>query len=327
MTNHDLVSVIIPVYNVEKYLSRCVESIRKQTYSHLEILLIDDGSTDSSGVLCDEMAKEDTRIHVIHQVNSGLSGARNTGIAHAKGKYLTFVDSDDWAALDMIEYLHSLIQKFHCKMSVCQNTIIKNGHEYCQISRGEDCVLSAHDSIEDILYDKGVAGVSACGKLYKASLFDTVKWPEGKLFEDRGFMHLLYKKSGTVACGMQSKYYYFIRENSITTSKFSEKQLDLLEMTDAMVHDVVSWYPDLQRGALRQRMWARFSTLNRIILSSEANRWVAEKKEIIDFIKRHAFEVLLDPKAPRRDRLAIISLLISDRLYAFLWRTYKRKRG
>lgn len=105
----DLVSVIIPVYNVEKYLARCVDSIKNQTYSHLEILLIDDGSTDSSGALCEELAVMDKRIRVIHQKNGGLSCARNTGIAHAKGKYLTFVDSDDWTKQDMIEYLYSLI--------------------------------------------------------------------------------------------------------------------------------------------------------------------------------------------------------------------------
>lgn len=326
MINHDLITVIVPVYNVEKYLSRCVDSIREQTYSPLEILLIDDGSTDSSGALCDEMAKEDARIRVIHQKNGGLSVARNTGIAYAKGKYLTFVDSDDWVKLDMIEYLYSLIREFHCRMSLCVHTVVKNGNEDCQfVGRGK-LTLSAHDCIESMLYHKAIGDTSACGKLYEASLFDTVKWPEGKLFEDIGTVYQLYEKSGTIACGELSKYYYFIRENSITTGSFSRRKFDILEMTDTMAREVAAWYPDLKRGVLRYRVWARFSALNRIILSGEDHVWKAKKKELIDFIKCHAINVLLDPKTPRRDRIALVSLLISDQLYAFLWRMYKKRQ-
>ncbi len=323
MMQNDLISVIIPVYNVEKYLVRCVDSIRAQTYSHLEILLIDDGSTDSSGVLCDETAKEDKRIRVIHQKNGGLSSARNTGMAHAKGKYISFVDSDDWAKPDMIEYLYSLIQKFHCRMSVCKNVVVKNGHEYSS-DAGCEFKLSAHDCIESLLYNKEIAGPSAWAKLYESSLFDTIKWPEGKLFEDIGTMHQLFEKSGMAACGGLSKYYYFIRDDSITTSSFSRRKLDMLEMTDKMTRDVLAWYPDLKRGVLRCRVYARFSTLNRMITGAGDKEYVKERNEIIGFIKQHAFEVLLDSKTPKRDRIAILSLLLSVRLYSFLWKVYKR---
>ncbi len=321
MMQNDLISVIVPVYNVEKYLTKCVDSIKKQTYSHLEILLIDDGSTDSSGELCDKLAEADTRIRVIHQKNGGLSCARNTGIAHAKGKYLSFVDSDDWVKIDMIEYLYSLIQKFHCRMSVCQHAVVKNGHEYYQ-DTGNEYKLSSHDCIEGMLYHKEIADTSAWAKLYDTSLFDTIKWPEGKLFEDIGTVYQLFEKSGTIACGECSKYYYFIRGDSITTSSFSPRKLDLLEMTDKMARDVLAWYPDLEKGVLRRRMYARFSTLNQMI--SGAGEYVKEKNEIIEFIKQHAREVLLDSKTPKRDRIAILSLLLSVRLYFFLWRVYKR---
>ncbi len=321
----DLVSVIVPVYNVEKYLRRCVDSIINQSYKNLEIILVDDGSTDSSGALCEELLATDKRIRVIHQKNGGLSCARNTGIAHSKGKYLTFVDSDDWVKQDMIEYLYSLIQKFHCRMSVCLHAVVKNGYEQ-DWGSGNEFTLSAHDCIEAMLYHKEIADTSAWGKLYEASLFDTVKWPEGKLFEDIGTVYQLYEKSGKIACGELSKYYYFIRGDSITTSSFSPRKLDLLEMTDIMARDVLAWYPDLKRAVLRRRVYARFSTLNQIILGDGNRAYLNEKKKIIDFIKYHAFDVLFDFKTPGRDRIAIISLLVSVRLYAFLWRTYKKER-
>lgn len=211
-------------------------------------------------------------------------------------------------------------------MSVCLHAVVRNGHEHEQGS-GNEFTISAHDCIESMLYHKEIADTSAWGKLYESSLFDTVKWPEGKLFEDIGTVYQLYEKSGTIACGELSKYYYFIRDDSITTSSFSLKKLDLLEMTDMMAWDVLAWYPDLKRAVLRRRVYARFSTLNQIILGAGEAEYSNEKNKIIDFIKSHAAEVLLAPKTPRRDRIAIISLLVSVRLYAFLWRTYKNERG
>ncbi len=323
--NHDLITVIIPVYNVEKYLARCVDSIRKQTYSHLEILLVDDGSTDSSGALCDTLAAEDERIRVIHQENGGVSKARNTGIANAKGKYLAFMDSDDYAELDIISYLYGLVQKFHCPMALCGYTVVTHGKEFKR-GDGSEFTLSAHDAIESTLYHRDPINISPCGKLFERRLFQGVKYPEGKLFEDVGTLYKLYMASETIACGLQSKYYYFIRENSITTGSFSPAKLDMLEMTDQMGRDVCKAYPDLEKGVLRRRVYARFSTLNKMILRGGGDSFAAERKEIINFIKENAFSVLLDSNAPRRDKIGIMSLLLSSRLYAFLWRQYKSKR-
>lgn len=321
METNDLITVIIPVYNVEKYLSKCVDSVCQQTYTNLEILLINDGSTDSSGELCDKLAETDARIRVIHQKNGGASCARNRGIANASGKYLAFMDSDDYAELDMIEYLYSLIQKFHCQMSLCGCIVVKHGKEFGH--RGDaEFTVPAHDAVESMLYQRAPIDVSASAKLFERSLFEKIRFPEGKLFEDAGTLYKLYMASGIMACGLQSKYYYFIRENSITTGAFSRAKLDMLEITDQMGMDVLKVYPDLAKGVLRRRVYARFSTLNRMILRGGGESFAAERKEMIDFIKKNAFSVLLDSNAPKRDKAAIISLLLSDRLYAFLWRKY-----
>lgn len=321
----DLISVIIPVYNVEKYLTRCVESIKEQTYTNLEILLIDDGSTDSSGALCDELAETDTRIRVIHQKNGGVSKARNTGIVNAKGKYFAFMDSDDYATRDIIEHLYTLTQKFHCPMALCGYTTVKHGKEF-RNGDGSEFTLSSHDAIESTLYHRDPINISFWGKLFGSTLFQGVECPEGKLFEDVGTLYKLYMAAGTVACGLSSKYYYFIRENSITTGSFSRAKLDMLEMTDRMGADVCKAFPDLKKGVLRRRVYARFSTLNKMILRDGGDAFETERKEIIRFIKGNAFSVLFDSNAPRRDKIGIISLLLSSHLYAFLWRTYKSKR-
>ena len=124
-----LISVIVPVYNVEKYIAACVDSILAQTYTNLEILLVDDGSTDSSGALCDEYARRDVRVRVIHQENGGLSDARNTGMQSAQGTYFAFVDSDDFIAGDYIAYLYGMIEKHHAQIAVCGYQKVYPGDE------------------------------------------------------------------------------------------------------------------------------------------------------------------------------------------------------
>ena len=118
------ISVIVPVYNVERYLRQCMDSLVNQTYTDFEIILVNDGSTDSSGVLCEEWAKKDGRIHVVHKKNEGLGFARNTGIEHAKGKYITFVDSDDYVSLDMLQTLHMLFKNMMSKLYIVRDTIV-----------------------------------------------------------------------------------------------------------------------------------------------------------------------------------------------------------
>lgn len=141
-----LISVIIPIYNVEKYVKRCLDSVLNQTYCHLEVILVDDGSTDSSGKICDEYKKMDTRIRVIHKSNEGVSSARNLGIEVANGEYIAFIDSDDAMEKDCIEYLYRLIQENHCSLSICSYRIRFEGkNKYHNTGRGgkKFCLLKS----------------------------------------------------------------------------------------------------------------------------------------------------------------------------------------
>ena len=319
-----LISVVIPVYNVEPYVGRCLETVLGQTYQHLEIIVVDDGSTDSSGRICREYAAADSRIVVIRQENGGLSAARNTGIHYAHGKFITFIDSDDTVQKDMIAYLYHLVAKYECPMSLCCLTTVFTGKDKRkEVGNGIECRMSAHDVMESMLYH-GFVDTSAYAKLYDRSLFTSIRFPVGKLFEDIGTTYRLFIQSGYIACGFTCKYNYFVRPNSIVTGKFSERKFDLLEMTDTMAGDVLTVYPDLSKAIRRRQVYARFSTLDQMITHGGWDDFPRERKAMIAYIRKYGKQILQDPKAPRRDKVAVLALFLSPSFYALLWRLYKK---
>lgn len=319
MANHnDLISIIVPVYNVEKYIEKCLASLIGQTYRNIEIVLVDDGATDSSGCICDTFAMQDDRIKVIHKKNGGLSDARNVGITKATGKYLVFVDSDDDVKLDMVQYLYELIIKSDCKMALCTHTVVlPNGKELSYGNCGYE-VLSAKECIRRLCYHD-VIDTSAWAKIYDADIFKQVNFPKGKLFEDIGTTYKTFILSGKIACGYESKYNYYVRNNSIVTGSFKPAKLDLLEMTDKMGEEVLQFYPDLTKAVLRRRVYARFSTLNQML---DVVGYEKERASIINFINEHRAEVMADNFTPLRDRLAILLLGISYKLYSMVWKLH-----
>ena len=179
-----LISVIIPCYNVEKYLYRCVDSIIGQTYKNLEIILVDDGSPDNCGKICDEYAAKDGRIKVIHKENGGLSDARNVAIDVAKGEWLTFVDSDDYLTKDYVDTLYNLCIKYKTKVTVADWCIFAEGtYPFMSKRKNKEILFSQNGALED-MFNQVHFDVSACTKLYHHSLFEGVRFPKGMLFED-----------------------------------------------------------------------------------------------------------------------------------------------
>ena len=312
-----LISVILPVYNVEAYLESCVESLLAQTYENLELLIVDDGSGSVCAELCDALKNRDARIVVFHKPNGGISDARNFGVELARGEYLTFVDPDDRVDEDYVSYLFGLIGQYGTRMSVCQHWVHQpNGHVDALGGEGSD-LLDAKTCIRRMLYHDGI-DTSVWGKLYRRDLFDGVRYPVGKLFEDMGVTYQLFLRSGEIAVGWEMKYHYLIRANSIVTAQFNPHKLDLLEMTDRMAAEVTALWPDLAPAALRRQVYARFSTLNQTIgAEGELHR-----EEMIRFIRAHQSDVLRDPDAPRRDKLAIRALSMGFGAYQAFWKTY-----
>lgn len=224
-----LVSVIVPVYKVEPYLHRCVDSILRQTYTDFELILVDDGSPDSCGAICDEYAGRDDRIHVIHQKNGGLSAARNAGIdwvfANSDSKWLAFIDSDDWVHKDYLKILLTAACEYGTKISVCD--MVRTA-EYCSDSPIADVKASCLDS-EKAYTDYYGMCLAAWRKLYSRDLFETLRFPVGKLHEDCYITHIpLFAAQKVAVCDIPL-YYYFTNPGSITRMKWSEKRLQEIE--------------------------------------------------------------------------------------------------
>ncbi|MGO4709805.1 glycosyltransferase family 2 protein [Chryseobacterium sp. 2TAF14] len=222
-----LITIIIPVYNVEQYLEKCLDSVITQDYPDLEIILVDDGSPDQCGEICDSYAKKDSRIKVIHKKNGGLSDARNVAIDVASGEYITFVDSDDYVSDDYVSTLYELIKKNDCKISASgyirfgQDDELKDGNKVIK-----EYVFSGDNAIKEMFYQKKF-DTSAWAKLYHRSLFsDGLRYPVGLLFEDLPTTYKLFQKSDKVAFSTKETYYYLRRSTSIEGSPFSQKKID-----------------------------------------------------------------------------------------------------
>ena len=319
---NDLISIVVPIYNVEKYLNRCIDSIINQTYKNIEIILVDDGSIDNSKMICDEYSNLDNRIVVIHKENGGLSSARNTGIDIAKGKYITFIDSDDFIELDYIEYLYSLILKYDTYISVCKHNVFYNDDYKKPLINNIDYKISKEELLKDILYGKNYS-VSACGKLYLKDLFKDIRYPIGKLFEDNDTTYKLIDKVSYIAIGFESKYNYMLRNDSITRKEFSNKHLYLIEAVDNM-GNYLSKYDSLEKAIIRMRYWSRISTLNRMINSS--NQDIKKEKELRKDLLKYIF-ILKDKNVSKKDKISFLLLKLGIRVYRESWYIYERIRA
>lgn len=227
MTHRPEISVIVPVYRVEEYLRRCIDSILGQTFKDFELILVDDGSPDSCGTICDEYKVKDQRVVVIHQCNQGLSAARNTGIdwafANSKSRYITFIDSDDWVDSIYLEELHKGVQASDGIAAVGFRVVNKS----CDLSK--DCQATIKwetKSADEFWAGKKVIAATACGKLYEKGLFSDVRYPVGMIHEDEYTTYQLIFKLRRCAVSEAKLYYYYMRHGSITGSKYSAKRLD-----------------------------------------------------------------------------------------------------
>lgn len=226
-----LVSVIVPVYNVEEYLRDCIDRVCMQTYRNIEIILVDDGSTDNSGQICEAYASQDNRIKVIHKMNGGLSSARNAGIEASSGDILAFVDSDDYPDINMIEVMLPFFDGNKSDIVCCDYTWKEE-----ELGMGEGInVMSAPHAISEYLNDTGYR-TFAWNKLYRKELFSDVKFPEGELYEDIKTIYSLFKKSEIVTYVRQKLYYYRTRSGSITNT-FSEKHRDVIRAINHVYKD------------------------------------------------------------------------------------------
>lgn len=294
-----LLSIIVPVYNILEYLPRCVHSITAQTYTNLEILLVDDGSTDGTGQLCDALAKEDGRIRVLHKENGGSSSARNLGIAQAKGEYFGFVDSDDYIEPDMYERLYRGITDYGAQMAqIGRDEIDEQGNRLPDICEPptEAVFYKSEDFMRELIMHRG--DCSFCTKLIHRELFEDKGFPVGKLNEDFFLLiHMLPDIEGLVSLPGQTYHvFYRIGSNSRKADKenFSRVYADCVDNADVAAALVEKAYPSLKKEALRFGVFQRLEYLLHIPISQMTGANI-QYRDIVKWLRKNWVRGLVNP--------------------------------
>lgn len=323
----DLISVIVPVYKVEKYLKKCIESIINQTYKNLEIILVDDGSTDNCPQICDEYAKKDNRIKVIHKINGGLSDARNTGIQQAKGNYIGFIDSDDWISTDFFMELYILLKKSNADIAVC------NVKRTCN----ENDIKNNKKKVKEIIYDKNeylkrylkighqTTEYYAWNKLYKRELISEEQYPKGLTSEDVFGTYKAILKSKKIAKVEKEMYFYRYNDQSIT-GKFSNKDFDLIKIWDMVVKYSKEFAPQYYEWTVLNRKRINFTLLFRMAKNYEVSelRSMEITSKLLKDLKRDK-KVLLKADIPISRKIIIVFFCQNYFLFASLLRKVSAK--
>ncbi|GFI46603.1 putative glycosyltransferase EpsJ [Lachnospiraceae bacterium] len=320
-----LISVIVPVFNVEGQLGRCIDSILVQTYRNFELILIDDGSTDRSPQICDNFTGRDKRVKVIHIPNGGLSKARNLGIKESAGRYLTFVDSDDYLADDYLSFLAALLKKYNTDIAGCQHQPFSDERKELRcIGKAKEYVFSGQEAVADLCYKKHIT-CSAWGKLYKKELFETIRYPEGRLYEDIGTTYRLYMQSQRVVQSNERKYFYNQRMGSIMNSAFSGKKMDRVYMAEKIYREVGGISRELELAAVSRMLISNMIVLRELPYGSV--EFQKEEHMVKNNIKKYRKTVLLDKKAKKLYRLVAALSYLNMRLLQRLGHLYKILSG
>ena len=298
------ISVIIPVYNVEKYLDKCVQSVINQTYTELEIILVDDGSTDKSGVLCDEYAKRDERIKVIHKSNGGLSQARNYALDVITGDYVFFLDSDYFLALTALEKMERITEEEQADIVACLDKRFTDEDVFGE-KKGETLYFTREEMLQGTFTQNKNYFIISCAKLYEASLFNGVRFIEGVIHEDEFICHKIYAQTKKVAVLQEELYFYRENPNSITGVKYNPKRyqylLALKERADFFRENNFPFYQN----------FALYFAYRCIDLYFEVPPSFKERKQVKKEIKKtykYAYTLVKGIKSPSKKRFILFKI-------------------
>lgn len=260
-----LISVIVPVYKVEPYLRKCVDSILSQTYTNLEVILVDDGSPDGCPAICDEYAAKDSRVKVIHKENGGLSDARNAGMAQATGVYLSFVDSDDLLPENAVEALLEAALRENAQLVIGRHKRFEDEPEQILETAASIQSLTPVEAMEDMLKN----GCASWARLYRKEIHQDVLFPVGEINEDEAIVLRLLERCERIAFTNAVIYHYRCRPESITTASFSEKKLDWPKHCKANLVYIREHYPELEKEAAARYRGSLLWALTEIVLSND----------------------------------------------------------
>ncbi len=299
-----MVSIIIPVYNVQDYLARCVGSVLTQTYTDLEIILVDDGSIDISGDICDEYALHDARVRVIHKENGGLSDARNAGLDVARGNYVAFIDADDYVHPSFVELLLKTINETGAQIAVSTWQELKDGDKPRKVKtkRPRCTILTQEEAISSIFYQKKL-NHSACSRIFETQLFNNLRFPEGMLYEDLAIIYPLLCKVEKVALINTPMYYYMHRQGSIITT-MSLRRTHVLDHIERIEEQVTDEAPQYLPAVRSRHLSACFNMLR--LMPVDDPKWQATKERCWDYIKNMRFLCIKDSKVRLKNKIACL---------------------
>ena len=309
-------SVIVPVYNVEKYLKKCIESILAQSFKDFELILIDDGSTDSSGKICDEYEKRDARIIVIHKTNGGLSSARNAGLDIAKGKYIGFVDSDDWISPQMYEKLILMCEKNDLDMAVCgvKKCYNDSSKDYICYNTINDKILNREEAITEIFVNHSF-GEEACNKIYKKDIFKTIRYPEGKIHEDTYCICDIVDMCRKIGYSKEIGYFYYQRSNSIMNSV--TPNIDKIESVSKVL-EYLKHYSKIYFKCSSGLLSAPLRNLSYILKEKTKNN-NKYLKGLKSFYRKYRQNVIKNKYISKGEKIIMLSLSVSPQITKVLF--------
>ena len=310
------VSIVVPVYNVETYLNYCVNSLRQQTYTNIEIILVDDGSTDASGEICDQHAQEDERVRVLHIENGGISNARNTGVKEASTDWIIFVDSDDYYDRRTVEYLVGLRDKYGVEL-VATPVIEVRDYESKDFSGSltekSSEKLDRYTALKEMFYGNRV-GTHSGGKLYKKTILLRFPYPKGMLYEDLAIAYEHIASCKQIAVGDINLYKYYRRPGSIVNSKYSDKLMDFYKAMEWNRSYIERDYPndkEMRRALNVRYVFNGLHIVHAMLISDMYAEVNKIRKEYIQYFK----DVILNSNVTRKNKVKYILFLVSAKLY------------
>ena len=310
------VSIVVPVYNVETYLNYCVNSLRQQTYTNIEIILVDDGSTDASGEICDQHAQEDERVRVLHIENGGISNARNTGVKEASTDWIIFVDSDDYYDRRTVEYLVRLRDKYGVEL-VATPVIEVRDYESKDFSGSltekSSEKLDRYTALKEMFYGNRV-GTHSGGKLYKKTILLRFPYPKGMLYEDLAIAYEHIASCKQIAVGDINLYKYYRRPGSIVNSKYSVKLMDFYKAMEWNRSYIERDYPndkEMKRALNVRYVFNGLHVVHAMLSSGMYSDVNKIRKEYI----RYFNDIIPNPNITGKNKVKYLMLLVSPKLY------------
>lgn len=313
----DLISVIIPIYNIENYIDKCVDSVINQSYSNLDIILVDDGSTDKSSLICEKWKVCDNRIRVIHKKNGGLADARNAGLEVAKGNFISFVDGDDYIEkdmyFDMIRYLKEQI----CDIAICNIEKTEPSRKFItkpySYGNSDFKIISNVEAVKDVLTDK--IDVSSCNKVYRRSVIKNIKFPYGKTNEDFPFLCRAFHNSKKIIVINKVYYNYIQRENSITTTAFSRKQFDKYYNCLDVCNYVENHMPEIMYEARHYLWYQIFCLLKKVCLDEIEEKYIDIIQKMRATIKKDVLNIISSKQLTFKEKTMYLMICYMPKFY------------